>query len=105
MIKRSHCLILSNKKVNINNLASIFNVSRRTIERWIVTWELHGEKSLKIQDSRGAKLLLKGLEDKIQEQLVIHNRNIKNILDYLEKSHNISICKRTLQNFLKDTGI
>ena len=34
-----------------------------------------------------------------------NNRNLKNILVYLKKQHHITICKKTLQNFLKDTGL
>jgi hypothetical protein len=32
--KRSQCLLLSNLKRMITDLSTIFNVNRRTIERW-----------------------------------------------------------------------
>jgi len=48
---------------------------------------------------------LKGLDNEIAEQLKVHSRNLKNVLTYLEEQHNIVICKKTLQNFLKDTGL
>jgi len=41
----------------------------------------------------------------ISELLKDHNRNLKNVLTYLEEEHNIVIYKKTLQNFLKDTGL
>ena len=50
------------------------------------------------------EMLVPELKD-IAEQLKVHSRNLKNVLIYLEDHHNIFICKRTLQNFLKDTGL
>jgi len=103
--KRSQCLLLSNQGRTIIDLASIFDVDRRTIERWFDNWEKEGVDSLPITTGRGVKTRLKGLEDVLSEQLEIHSRNLKNVLLYLEEKHNIRICKKTLQNFLKDTGL
>ncbi|MFM9500847.1 IS630 family transposase, partial [Streptomyces galilaeus] len=80
----------------------IFDVNRRTIERWLDSWAKSGVNSLSIQPGRGVKAKLKGLEKVIAEQLKEHSRNSKNVLVFLEEEHNIIICKRTLQNFLKD---
>ena len=96
--KRSQCLVLSHQRHKIKDLASIFKVSRRTIERWFVD-------SLGIAEGRGAKTLLKDYSKEVSEQLELHNRNLKNVLIYFEEQHNIIICKKTLQNFLKVTGL
>jgi transposase len=103
--KRSQCLILSHQRHKINNLASIFNVSRRTIERWYDSWTKIGVDSLAISEGRGAKTLLKDYSEEVYKQLELHNRNLKNVLIYFEEQHNIIICKKTLQNFLKATGL
>lgn len=103
--KRSHCLLLSHQRRKITDLSIIFDVNRRTIERWFDSWALRGFDSLAIQPGRGVKTRLKGLETVIAEQLKEHSRNLKNVLIYLEEQHNIFICKKTLQNFLKDTGL
>jgi|SRR5690554_501986 len=103
--KRSHCILLSNQKRTITDLSGIFDVNRRTIERWFSGWEKNGVESLSIQPGRGVKTKLKGLEAVITEQLKEHSRNLKNVLVYLEREQNIIICKKTLQNFLKDTGL
>lgn len=103
--KRSHCLLLSHQKRTITDLSGIFNVNRRTIERWLDSWAKSGIDSLAIQPGRGVKTRLKGLEAVIAEQLKDHSRNLKNVLTYLEEQHDIIICKKTLQNFLKDTGL
>ena len=103
--RRSQCLLLSHQKRTITDLSGIFGVSRRTVERWYDSWAKSGVDSLAIQPGRGVKTRLKGLEAVIAEQLKVHSRNLKNVLTYLEEQHNIIICKKTLQNFLKDTGI
>jgi len=103
--RRSQCLLLSHQKRTITDLSGIFGVSRRTIERWLDGWAKKGLDSLAIQPGRGAKTRLKGFETVIAKQLEEHSRNLKNVLTYLEEHHNVIICKKTLQNFLKDTGI
>lgn len=103
--KRSQCLVLSHQKQKIKDLASIFNVSRRTIERWFDNWAEIGVDSLGIAKGRGAKTLLKDYSEEVSQQLELHNRNLKNVLIYFEEQHNIIICKKTLQNFLKVTGL
>jgi transposase len=103
--KRSQCLLLSHQRRTITDLSGIFDVNRRTIERWLDSWAKIGIDSLAIQPGRGVKTRLKGLDTVIAEQLKDHSRNLKNVLTYLEEQHNIVICKKTLQNFLKDTGL
>jgi len=103
--KRSQCLLLSHQRRTITDLSGVFDVNRRTIERWFDNWAKSGIDSLPIQPGRGVKTRLKGLETVISEQLKKHSRNLKNVLTYLEEQHNIVICKKTLQNFLKDTGL
>jgi len=103
--KRSQCLLLSNQRRTIIDLANIFDVDRRTIERWFDKWEKEGVNSLPITTGRGVKTRLKGLEEVISKLLETHSRNLKNVLLHLEEKHNIRICKKTLQNFLKDTGL
>jgi transposase len=103
--KRSQCLLLSHQRRTITDLSGIFDVNRRTIERWFDSWAKRGIDSLAIQPGRGVKTRLKGLDTVIAAQLKDHSRNLKNVLAYLEGQHNIVICKKTLQNFLKGTGL
>jgi transposase len=103
--ERCKCLLLSHQKWTIIDLSNIFNVSRRTIERWYVKWETQGVNSLSIEPGRGVKTRLKGYEKEVSEQLELHNRNLKNVITYFKDRHKIIICIRTLQNFLKDTKL
>jgi transposase len=100
--KRSQCLLLSHQKRTIIDLSAVFGVSRRTIERWFDSWVLKGVESLSIESGRGVKTRLKGYEKDVSEQVELHSRNLKNVISYFKEQHNITICKKTLQNFLKD---
>jgi len=103
--KHSQCLLLSHQGRTIIDLANIFDVSRRTIERWFDNWVKNGINSLPMMPGRGVKTRLKGYGEEVSQQLELHNRNLKNVLIYFKERHNIIICKKTLQNFLKDTGL
>lgn len=83
----------------------IFDVERKTIERWFDKWNLEGVNSLAIASGRGVKTRLKGFEEVIKQQIELHNRNIKNIITFLKEEHNIIVYKRTLRNFLKDARL
>jgi len=103
--KRSHCLVLSHQKHTITDLTRIFAVRRRTIERWFDGWAQSGVDSLQMVPGRGVKTRLKGYEDEVNKQVELHGRNLKNVLNYFQENHNITICKKTLQNFLKGTRL
>lgn len=103
--KRSQCILLSHQKQRIKDLSIIFDVSRRTIERWFDNWEINGIASLRIASGRGVKTKLKGYEKEVSQQVEIHSRNLKNILTYFKEQHEIILCKKTLQNFLKGTKL
>ena len=103
--KRSQCLLLSHQKRTIIDLSMVFGVSRRTIERWFDSWVLKGVESLPIESGRGVKTRLKGYEKEVSQQVELHSRNLKNVISYFKEHHNIIICKKTLQNFLKDAQL
>ena len=103
--KRSQCLLLSHQKRTIIDLSKVFGINRRTIERWFDSWVLNGVESLPIEPGRGVKARLKGYEKEVSQQVELHSRNLKNVISYFKEHHNIIICKKTLQNFLKDAQL
>jgi len=102
---RSQCILLSHQKRTIIDLSLIFDVNRKTIERLFDSWEENRIPSLSIAPGRGVKTKLIGYEKEVFQQVEIHARNIKNVLTYFKEQHNIIICKKTLQNFLKGTRL
>ncbi|KAA6304935.1 hypothetical protein EZS27_043414 [termite gut metagenome] len=64
-----------------------------------------GVQSLSIKPGRGIKARLKGYEKEVCEQVELHSRNLKNVIFYFKEHHHILICKKTLQNFLKEAQL
>ena len=97
--KRSHCLLLSHQGRTIIDMADIFDVDRRTIERWFDKWEKEGLNSLPITTGRGVKTRLKGLEDVLSKQLEIHSRNLKMCCFIWKKNTILESAKRPCRIF------
>jgi transposase len=74
---RSQCLLLSDQGRTIIDLASIFDVDLRTVERWFDKWEKEGLNSLPISTGRRVKTRLKGLEKVLSKLLEIDSRNLQ----------------------------
>ncbi|MGL5980837.1 MAG: hypothetical protein ACRCZY_08210 [Phocaeicola sp.] len=107
--KRSMSLLLSNQGNCISAVADMMSVHRHTIERLLESWELSNADDkfsvLYSLEGRGAKVKLASVADILPALIKQHNRNLKPILEILEKEHSIKVCKLTLQNFLKGTGL
>ena len=43
--KHSQCLLLSHQRRTIIDLSMIFNIDRKTVERWFNSWNLDGANS------------------------------------------------------------
>lgn len=105
--QRSLSLLYSNEQRSIAQVSKLVRLSRRTIKRLFDAWEASSDKysTLSIAEGRGAKVKLSYVTELLPGLLKDHNRNLNPILDELEKTHNITVCKLTLQNFLKDKGL
>lgn len=105
--KRCLSLLYSNQKRSIKEVSGLVNVSRRSLERLFNVWESSDNKyeTLYIASGRGAKVKLESVKDLLPDLVKEHGRNLNPILDELLSKHNISVCKLTLQNFLKDLGL
>ncbi|GHV39091.1 hypothetical protein FACS1894179_03480 [Bacteroidia bacterium] len=107
--RRSQSLLLSNDKHSMKAICTITKVERTSLYYLYKAWESAiGEekyKALSIADGRGAKVKLAAVKEQIKDMLEEHNRNLNPILSTLEYKYHIKVCKLTLQNFLKDTGL
>jgi len=106
---RSMCLLLSNQKHSMSEVARLMNIDRMTVVRLLDAWENSSvDKRFDVLyrvEGQGAKVKLESVRDKIPELLEKHNRTTKLILEDLEKNYNIKVCKITLHTFLKSAGL
>lgn len=107
--RRCQILLLSNNCNSLVEVAQLLDIHWNTVSRLIDKWEScdvdNRLSCLDSIDGQGAKLKLKPVSDILLELIEQYNRNLKPILEILEKEHSIKVCKLTLQNFLKDIGL
>jgi transposase len=107
--KRCLCILLSNQGNSMAQVAKTVGVSWRTISRLLDKWDAQAPEqklsALYTAKGQGAKSKLKSVADLLPNLVEKHSRNLKPVLDTLEKEHSITVCKATLQNFLKDTRL
>jgi transposase len=105
---RSMCLLLSGQGYSMSKVAEIMKISRMTVKRLLDSWQnasdSHFENLYRVK-GQGAKSKLEPVRDKIPQLFESNNRNIGMVLEELEKKYGITVCKGTLQAFLKGTGI
>lgn len=108
-VVRQRCLSLlySNEGRSMETVAGLVFVSRKTLERLFNAWEKAEDKykTLSIAKGRGPKIKLESVKELLPELVQKHSRNLNPVLAELETKHNIKVCKLTLQNFLKGTGL
>lgn len=102
--KRCLSLLYSNEERSIKEVSGLMHISRRSLERLLNAWDSADDKyiTLSIASGRGAKVKLEAVKELLPALVKEHSRNLNPILEELQSKHHISVCKVTLQNFLKD---
>lgn len=102
--ERCQCLLLSNQGHSMAELSRLLSINWLKIVRLFNAWESSEDKysALSIASGRGAKVKLEPVRDLLPNLVKEHSRNLNPILEELQSKYNISVCKLTLQNFLKD---
>lgn len=105
--ERCLCLLLSSRQHSMKEISRITGVNWLKIVRLFNSWQQADNKysSLSIAPGRGAKVKLNSVKELLPDLVDKYNRNLTPIMEELQSTHNISVCKLTLQNFLKDLGL
>ena len=107
--RRCQALLLSNNGHSLAEVAKLLHIHWNTVSRLIDRWESNDAdnklSALSTNAGQGAKLKLTPVIDILPGLVEKHDRNLKPILEILEKEHSIKVCKLTLQSFLKGTGL
>lgn len=106
---RSMCLLLSGQGRSMSEVAKLMNINRMTVVRLLNAWDSAAADNrftvLYREEGQYPKIKLEAVKDKLPSLLEEKNRNVNLVLEELEKSYNIKVCKATLLTFLKDTGL
>lgn len=82
---RTHCLLLSNEGLSINELANIFKVHRRTIEQWFINWNTFKFNSL-VKKTGKKRLTLLEIESDLEPFVNLNSWSINEFIatsDYI----------------------
>lgn len=100
--QRAHCLILSNKGYQIEQLADIFEVERDTISRWFNSWEEFQVEGLKDNPKSGRPPKLTEEESKKVLEFVQENpRQLKIAVEMVREEFKKEVSLDTIKEVLK----
>jgi len=107
---RCNLLKLSSKKLSMKEVSRLTEVKWPRISGFFDSWEKAKNmdekvKSLSIKEGRGAKSKLLPVKGILPGLLKENSRNLNAVLAVLSEKHQITVCKKTLQNFLKENGL
>jgi len=107
---RCNLLKLSNKRLSMKAISRLTDIKWLRIVDFFNAWERAGnmeekQKTLSIKQGRGAKAKLEPAKDIIPGLLKENNGNLNGVLAVLAEKHQIKVCKKTLQTFLKGSGV
>lgn len=100
--KRSQCILLSHPGKCLQELTSIFGVSRLSITHWLNKWQIAGVAGIKLESGRGRKQKLAGIgQEQIEAYIEEHSRNLNAVVALIKEEHAVEVSKKTLPRFLK----
>lgn len=104
--QRAQAILLSSKKVSIDNIAEICHAVRNTVSRWIDNWELHSFDSLKDKERPGAPPILTAEEKEFVIELAKeHSRSISKIIAHVFEKTGKRISNSTIKRIFKAAGL
>jgi len=107
---RCDLLKLSHKKLSMKAISRLTDIKWLRIVCFFNAWDKaedieEKQKTLSIKQGRGAKTKLASVRDVITDMMEENNQNLNAILSVLDEKYHTKVCKATLQNFLKGTGL
>lgn len=104
--RRIESILLSNTGLQIKELSQYFGVAPKTIYQWLDLWEAGQLQGLRTKAGRGAKKKLREVpEEAIAAMVEASCGNLRPVLLQLSEKYNVEVSKKTLQRFLKISGI
>jgi len=102
---RATAVLLSNQKIQLQNIASISGVCRQTASIWFTNWKEQGVNGL-IDKSRSGRppKLSSSQETEIIGKVEKSPRSLKQVLAEIDKCWNIRLTKSTLKRLCKKAG-
>ena len=104
--QRDHCIILLEEGYHVEQLMKILAVSRKTIYNWKNNWLTRGLVGLYNRPGTGRKEIFNDEQKKqIKQWAKHHNKNLKPVIEKVQKEWEIKASKDTIKRVLKCLGM
>lgn len=104
--ERARCIVLSFEGFSIEQLVVIFAVGRKTIYNWFTRWEDQGLLGLYNRKGRGRKSKFnKEQEEQIKEWVKTEPKNLKKVVEKVNRDWGVKTSKDTIKRILKKLGM
>ncbi|NEQ88950.1 MAG: IS630 family transposase [Moorea sp. SIO2I5] len=99
---RAKCILLSYKKFSINELSSLFGVTRKTIYNWLTKWEYQKIIGIYNQKGRGRKPKLNQEQrQQVKEWVKSEPKSLNKVKNKINKEWKIDVSKETIKRTIK----
>jgi len=103
---RANAVLLSDKQIPLQNIASICAVSRQTISIWLNNWEKYGICGLFDKSGRGRrKILSPEKESEVVDLIKASPRSLNKVLAEIKNRWGITLSKSTLKGLCKKANL
>jgi len=103
---RANAVLLSDKQIPLQNIASICAVSRQTISIWLNNWEKYGICGLFDKPGRGRrKILSPEKESEVVNLIKASPRSLNKVLAEIKNRWGITLSKSTLKGLCKKANL
>ncbi|NEQ84196.1 MAG: IS630 family transposase, partial [Moorea sp. SIO2I5] len=103
---RAKCILLSYQKFSINELSSLFGVTRKTIYNWLNKWEDQKIIGIYNQKGRGRKPKLNQEQrQQVKEWVKSEPKSLNKVKIKINKEWKIDVSKETIKRTIKKLNI
>ena len=99
---RAHCMLLSHQHYTLNEMARLYQVSRRRVSAWIDRWHTCGLVGLYDQARSGRPPIYSDQEQKqVDHYLQRHPQDVKKIIEEMAHETRKRVSPKTMKRYIK----
>ena len=99
---RAHCILLSHQHYSINDMARLYQISRRRVSAWINRWQDAGLVGLYDQPRCGRPLIYNEQEQRqVDQYLKEYPQDVKKIVEEMAQATQKRVSTKTMKRYIK----
>ena len=99
---RAHCIVLSHQRYQLDDIAQVYQASRRRVSNWIDRWHDLGLVGLYDQPRSGRPPIYSEQEQQqIDLYLQLYPQRVKRIIEEMAKNTDKRVSPKTMRRYIK----